>query len=248
LEKTKEDAVGPKVLVIDDDPGLLMLLRLGLERDGFTVITAEGGKEGLRRAYETHPDVIILDIMMPKMDGWLTCQKLRNVCDTPIIMLTARADQEGVIKGLALGADDYLAKPCNFDELKARIRATLRRARLDSKEHWETVYDDGSLRIDLIDGTVTHRGKPVRLTPTESRLLTYLVKQKGRVVPHKELLTGVWGPECAEETAYLSVYIRYLRRKIEKDPANPHYIQTRWGMGYYFAGDGANKSEHNDPP
>jgi DNA-binding response OmpR family regulator len=224
-----------KVLIIDDDPGLLTLLQLGLERDGFIVTTAESGKEGLRRAYEVRPDVIVLDIMMPDMDGWATCQRLRSMCDTPIIMLTARTDQADVLKGLSLGADDYVTKPCSFDELKARIRTVLRRARTGSDEDWRTVYDDDNLRIDLENGSVTRRGEPIHLTPIESRLLLYLVSQKGRIVPHRELLVSIWGPEYAEELSYLSVYIRYLRRKIEDDPSKPRYIRTRWRMGYYFA-------------
>jgi two-component system KDP operon response regulator KdpE len=227
------------ILVIDDDSGLLTLLRLGLEREGFAVTTAESGKEGLRRAYETRPDVIILDVSMPEMDGWATCQRLRSICDTPIIMLSARQDQADILKGLSLGADDYLTKPCSFDELKARIRTVLRRTRVDSGDTWRATYDDGSLHIDLKDGTVTRQGEGVHLTPTESRLLMYLVSQKGRIVPHRELLISVWGPEYAEEVGYLSVYIRYLRQKIEDDPSNPRYIRTRWRMGYYFAGNGA---------
>jgi DNA-binding response OmpR family regulator len=226
------------VLVIDDDSGLLTLLRLGLERDGFAVVTAQSGKEGLRRAYETRPDVIVLDVMMPEMDGWLTCQRLRSMCDTPIIMLTAKTAQADVLKGLSLGADDYLTKPCSFDELKARIRTVLRRAGPSARSDWRAIYDDGNLYIDLKDGTVTRCGEAIHLTPIESRLLMYLVSQKGRIVPHRELLISVWGPEYAEEVSYLSVYIRYLRRKIEDDPSNPHYICTRWRMGYYFAGDG----------
>lgn len=232
-----------KVLVIDDDSGLLTLLRLGLERDGFQVITAQSGKEGLRRAYETRPDVIVLDVMMPEMDGWLTCQRLRSMCDTPIIMLTAKTAQADVLKGLSLGADDYLTKPCSFDELKARIRTVLRRAGTSSRSDWRAIYDDDTLRIDLKDGTVTRRGEAIHLTPIESRLLMYLVSQQGRIVPHRELLISVWGPEYAEEVSYLSVYIRYLRRKIEDDPSHPHYIRTRWRMGYYFAGNGVCQPE-----
>ena len=232
-----------KVLIVDDDPGLLTLLQLGLERDGFIVTTAESGKEGLRRAYEVRPDVIVLDIMMPEMDGWATCQRLRSMCDTPIIMLTARTDQADVLKGLSLGADDYVTKPCSFDELKARIRTVLRRARTGSDEDWRVVYDDDTLRIDLENGSVTRRGESIHLTPIESRLLLYLVSQKGRIVPHKELLVSIWGPEYAEELSYLSVYIRYLRRKIEDDPSKPRYIRTRWRMGYYFADGGLQPEE-----
>jgi two-component system KDP operon response regulator KdpE len=227
-----------KILVVDDNTQLLTLLRLSLERDGYTVITAESGEEGLRRAYESHPDVVILDVMMAEMDGWVTCQRLRNVCDTPIIMLTAKSSGQDVVKGLSLGADDYLTKPCSLDELKARIHTVLRRSQ-SSPNSRRDVYDDGKVRIDPADGTVIRHGEPVDLTPTESRLLMYLVSQKGRIVPHKELLINVWGPEYAEEVGYLSVYIRYLRQKMEDDPADPHYIRTRWKVGYYFVGEDA---------
>jgi two-component system KDP operon response regulator KdpE len=227
-----------KVLAIDDDPGLLVVLRMGLEKEGFEVITAGSGLEGLRRAYETHPDVIILDVMMPDVSGWETCQKLRRVCDTPIIMLTAKSEPADVLKGLSLGADDYINKPCSFDELKARIRTVIRRGRTNARENWESVYDDGYLRIDLAHGMVTKAGTPVDLTPTESSLLMCLVSKRGCIVSHKELLTSVWGPEYADETRYLSVYIRYLRQKIEDDPSNPSYIRTRWRVGYYFADAG----------
>jgi DNA-binding response OmpR family regulator len=232
-----------KILVIDDDSGLLTLMRLGLEREGFVVFTAESGKEGLRQAYENRPDVIVLDVTMPGMDGWATCQRLRSMCDTPIIMLSANTRQADVLKGLSLGADDYLTKPCSFDELKARIRTVLRRAGGDSGGAWRATYDDDNICIDLKDGTVTRQGEPIHLTPTESRLLMYLVSQKGRIVSHKELLTSVWGPEYAEEVGYLSVYIRYLRQKMEDDPSDPRYIRTRWRMGYYFAGNGVVRPE-----
>jgi len=235
-----------KVLVIDDDSGLTTLMRLGLEREGFTVVTASSGKDGLRRAYEVRPDIIILDVSMPDMDGWTTCQRLRSMCDTPVIMLTAKTGREDVLRGLSIGADDYLTKPCSFDELKARIRTVLRRVRGDSGDTWRATFDDGNLCVDLKDGVVTRRGQEVHLTPTETRLLMYLVSQKGRVVSHKELLTSVWGPEYAGEVGYLSVYIRYLRQKIEDDPANPRYICTRWRMGYYFAGNGGLRPELED--
>ncbi len=231
------------VLVIDDDPQLLMLLRLTLERGGFRVVTAENGEEGLRQAYEVHPDVIVLDVMMPKMDGWTVCQRLRDVCDVPILILSARAETESVLKGLSLGADDYLSKPCSLEELVFRIQAILRRARSRSEVAWREVYDDDVLYVDLVNGRVERQGVPIHLTPTEQRLLSYLIRQEGRVVPHRELLANVWGPEYIEEIGYLSVYIRYLRRKIEPDPSNPRYIRTRWGIGYYFAGDSLPEEE-----
>lgn len=228
-----------RILVVDDDSGLLTLLQLGLEREGFIVTTAQSGKEALQKACQTRPDAIILDVMMAEMDGWTTCRRLRHICDVPIIMLTARSSKQDIVKGLSLGADDYLTKPCSFDELKVRIHTALRRHGKDSGEKWQVIYDDGNLRVDLRNEMVTRGGEQVDLTPTESRLLTYLVSHRGRIVPHKELLVNVWGPEYAREVNYLGVYIRYLRRKIEDDPAHPRYIRTRWKMGYYFAGGDA---------
>jgi two-component system KDP operon response regulator KdpE len=186
-----------------------------------------------------HPDVIILDVMMPEMDGWDTCQRLRYMCDTPIIMLTAKTNMTDIVKGLSLGADDYVTKPCSFEELKARIHTVLRRVKTSQADEWLSVYDDGNLRIDLESGLVTRKGEIVELTDTESRLLMYLVSKKDRIVPHKELLTNVWGPQYSKEVGYLSVYIRYLRLKIEDDPGDPKYIRKRWGMGYYFTGGSA---------
>ncbi len=225
-----------KILVIDDDPGLSQLLRISLEREGFQVFNAGGGQEGLRMAYEHQPDLIILDIMMPEMDGWATCQRLRSVSDTPILILSAREEQDAVVRGLSLGADDYVIKPCSFEELRARIYALLRRTQRHAPKAWKMVYDDGYLYIDLANGIVKREGELVSLTPTESRLLIYLVGQMGRVVPREELLQQVWGPEYERAVGYLSVYIRYLRRKIEPDPSNPRYIRTHWRRGYSFEG------------
>ncbi len=228
-----------KILVIDDDVGLLTLLKMGLEREGFAVTTAESGREGLRKAYEIRPDAIILDIMMAEMDGWTTCQRLRHVCDTPIIMLTARSSGRDVIRGLSLGADDYVAKPCSFDELKARIDTILRRNGQSPPSAQPDVYDDGNLYVNLRARAVKRQGAAVELTPTESRLLMYLVSRRGRIIPHRELLVNVWGPEYENEVKYLSVYIRYLRQKVEDDPSRPRYIRTRWKVGYYFVSDGS---------
>lgn len=222
------------VLFVDDDPGLRTLVKLGLEREGFGVITAEDGQEGIRKAYQHRPDAIILDVMMEEMDGWTTCQRLRQVTDTPIIMLTARTDENDVVKGLSLGADDYLTKPCSFAELKARITAILRRSGTQPPEQKPGVFDDGNLVVDVRRGVVKRQGQEVSLSPTESRLLMYLVSQRGRIVPHRELLVQVWGAEYAKELSYLAVYIRYLRKKLEDDPSDPVYIRTRWKVGYYF--------------
>lgn len=225
----------PKVLVIDDDIGLLTMLRLGLELEGFDVTTAMGGKEGLRRAYQTHPDVVVLDVAMSEMDGWTTCKRLREVSDVPVIMLSGRTDKADIVKGLSMGADDYLTKPCSLDELKARINTRLRRGAKNRSAHRRAIFDDGHLHVDLHEQVVYKDGKLVELSPIEYRLLAHLVQKQGSIVPRKDLLINVWGPEYAHELRYLSVYIRYLRCKIEDDPNDPHYIQTRWKLGYYFA-------------
>ena len=233
------------VLVIDDDEGLLTLLTLGLEHDGFVVSTARNGRDGLFEAYRLHPDIIVLDIRLAEADGWTTCQRLRQVTNTPIIMLTALSDQKSVVRGLSLGADDYVVKPCSFDELKARIRAALRRAGEARYEQRDVILTNGNLRIDLVAQTVTRKGEPVTLTPTESRLLMYLARHQGRVVPHREMLINVWGPKYAEETKYLGVYVCYVRQKIEDDPSNPRYITTKHRVGYCF--ELRNGRHPNDP-
>jgi two-component system KDP operon response regulator KdpE len=227
----------PKVLVIDDDVALLATLRLGLEREGFDVTTATGGKEGLRQAYQMHPDVVVLDIVMSEMDGWTTCQKLRQVSDVPVIMLSGKTDKADIVKSLSIGADDYLTKPCSLGELKARINSRLRRSTKSTSAAKRAVFDDGHLYVDLREEMVLKDGEIIELSPIEYRLLAHLVQERGRVVTRKDLMINVWGPEYASEVTYLSVYIRYLRRKIEDDPSNPRYIQTRWKLGYYFSTD-----------
>lgn len=226
-----------KVLVIDDDVGLLTMLRLGLELEGFDVVTATGGKEGLRCAYQMHPDVVVLDVMMSEMDGWTTCERLRQVSDVPVIMLSGRTAKEDIVKSLSMGADDYLTKPCSLDELKARINSRLRRTGRSVSAGKRAIFDDGHLYVDLHQEIVLRDGELVELSPIEYRLLAHLVQERGNIVPRRDLLINAWGPEYARELRYLSVYIRYLRRKIEDDPNNPRYIQTRWKLGYYFATD-----------
>jgi two-component system KDP operon response regulator KdpE len=224
-----------RVLLIDQDTGWQSLLKRVLEQEGFSVITAVDGQEGIRKVYQCHPQAIILDVMADEMDGWATCQRLRQVCDTPILIHTAMARTEDVVRGLSLGADAYLPKTTRFGELSARIRALLRRGPQD-RSNRDNVYEDGTLYVDLEKEIVALRGETVDLTPTESRLLMYLVSQRGRIVPYRELLVRVWGPECAEEKGYLTVYIRYLRQKLQENPARPRYICTRSHVGYYFAG------------
>ncbi len=225
-----------RILIIDDDPNMLKLLRKGLERHNYKVIDAQKGAEGLRKLYECRPHLVILDIMMPKMDGWEVCRRIREFTDVPIIMLTAKASEEDIVYGLDLGADDYITKPFSLTELLARIEAVLRRASdlAESRgiENW--IYTCGDLKIDFTRRRVQVKDQEVRLTPTEFRLLSYLVRHAGEVVPHETLLTKVWGPAYSSETEYLKLYIHYLRRKIEENPNDPQYIITEWGIGYYF--------------
>jgi DNA-binding response OmpR family regulator len=227
-----------RVLLIDDDPELLDMLKLGLESGGLTAITACNGREGIQQAYEHHPDVIVLDLMMDEMDGWTACQRLRDVCDTPIMILSGRTGREDIVRGLSLGADDYLTKPCSLNELRARVHALIRRSDRGRGRDADLIYDDGTLQIDFRTETVRLRGEIVRLSPTETHLLLCLAGKRGQIVPREELLSKVWGAGYANALGYLSVYIRYLRQKIERDPADPQYIRTRWKMGYYFAGQG----------
>jgi DNA-binding response OmpR family regulator len=232
------DGVGtlPRVLVIDDEIDLLNMLQAGLELQGFEVATASDGQEGLRQAYQGHPDAIVLDIMMDEMDGWTTCQRLRLMTDVPVIILSGRTSQADLIKGLSLGADDYVTKPFGVRELAARIHARLRRGRHAVWAEDADTYDDGYLRVDFRDGSVRKNGALIGLTPIESRLLVRLAQERGRIVSHRELLLGVWGPAYLNARNNLNVFIRNLRRKIEDDPNDPRYIRTRWKLGYYFSG------------
>jgi two-component system KDP operon response regulator KdpE len=225
-----------KVLFIDDDIQLSEMVELVLSELGFQVELAYDGTTGLRKAYEVKPDIIVLDIMMPGMDGWQTCQRFREMTDVPIIMLTALGSQDNVIKGLNLGADDYLVKPVTAQELAARIRALLRRvSRTNGNgQKKQPILTQDNLVIDLNKYEVTLDGERVDLSPTEFRLLSVLAKYKGRVLPHEFLLTEVWGAEYAGEIDYLRLYISYLRRKLERDPSNPTLIHNEWGIGYRF--------------
>lgn len=225
-----------KLLIIDVDVQLCELLQLMLAKMDFEVDIAHDAVTGLKKAYSLKPDAIVLDIMMPGMDGWQTCQRFREMTDVPIVMLTALGSEDEVIKGLNLGADDYLVKPVTADELGARVRALLRRVSR-SQNHTssrEPILTHANLVIDLDKYEVTVDGNRVDLSPIEFKLLSVLAKYKGRVLPHEFLLTEVWGPEYVGEIDYLRLYISYLRRKLEKDPSNPDLIQNEWGVGYRF--------------
>ena len=224
-----------KLLLIDDSEDMQKLVGMFLERDGYEVIQAANGNEGLRLLAKNQPDLVLLDIMMPEVDGWETCRRIREVSNIPIIMLTAKSREKDIVRGLEIGADDYITKPFDPSELRARIQSLLRRTKeMPAVERSPQVLDDGWLYIDLSRRSVKANGKPVDLTPTEFRLLAALLQKLDCVVPHRQLLRQVWGPEYIEEVHYLKLYIRYLRQKLEKDPANPRYLLTEWGVGYRF--------------
>jgi two-component system KDP operon response regulator KdpE len=228
-------AANPTVLIIDDDPMNIQLVTDTLRQQDYGVISAPDGPRGLRAMYEHHPDLIILDVNMPTMDGWTVCQRIREVSNVPVVMLTARDAPEEIIKGLDIGADDYVTKPFDIKVLLARVRATLRRAESESLVlKKDIIYSDDYLSINLDERRVIVDGKPVRLTPTEFNLLAYLVENAARVVAYRELLEQIWGFEYIDDIDYLRVYIWHLRRKLEHDPKEPTYIMNELGVGYRF--------------
>jgi DNA-binding response OmpR family regulator len=224
-----------KVLVVDDEKTTVNLIGILLERRDFDVIKAYSAEEGLRMAYKHQPDIVLLDIMMPDMDGWEVCRRLREMSDVPILFLTARGDIKDVVDGLNMGADDYIIKPYDNDELVARIKAHLRRApRNDMSE--ELTFDNGDFRINFMNREVYVRNEIKHLTPKEFNLLGVLVRSAGRVVTRRELVTQAWGDEYSDAIDSLKLYIHYLRQKVETDPTRPDYILTSRGVGYRFAG------------
>lgn len=224
-----------RLLIIEDDAHLVEALKLYLRKAGHEVLTAANGLEGLQKMYVQHPDLIILDVMMPKMDGWETCRRIREVSDVPLIMLTARGQESEKVKGLKLGADDYVAKPFSLRELEARVEAVLRRTRLPTPTQGTVLYANGNLVIDSERWGVSRGGEPLELTATERRLLFYLAENAGRVLTHEQILESVWGPEYVDELDYVKLYIWRLRKKIEEDVSHPRYILTERGIGYKFA-------------
>ncbi|HUN08519.1 MAG TPA: response regulator transcription factor [Aggregatilineales bacterium] len=223
-----------KILVIDDEEATVQLISILLERRGYEVVKAYRAEDGLRKAYRTHPDLVLLDIMMPDMDGWDVCKRLRDMSDVPIIFLTARDDTRDIVRGLEMGADDYIAKPYENDELIARIRAHLRRSPRPSISE-ELVFNGGDFRINFMNREVHVRNEIKHLTPKEFNLLGVLVRNAGKVVTRNELVADAWGEEYTDAIDSLKLYIHYLRNKIEIDPNHPEYIMTLRGVGYRFA-------------
>jgi DNA-binding response OmpR family regulator len=227
-------ARGKKLLIIDDDPALVKLLKLHLEIEGYEVYSALDGIEGLRCAFAHRPDLIILDVMMPRMDGWTTCQRLRQMGNTPIIMLTAKVTIPDRVKGLSEGADDYVTKPFDMEELSLRIEAVLRRAERTDNPDKPLYYDDGWLRLDLPARSVLREGRPVDLTQKEFGLLAYLFTNAGKPLRIDEILDRVWLPEEDPTPDLVKVHVRHLRQKIEREAQKPQYILTKRGRGYLF--------------
>ncbi len=225
------------VLVVDDDPQMQRLVVRNLQLEGYATLTAANGQEGVDRVREHAPDLILMDVMMPKMDGFTACQQIRSFTLTPIIMLTARGRDEDKVRGLDAGADDYLTKPFSVDELLARVRAVLRRAdfRQEAAQSTPATLTIGDITVDFSQHLVQRGGEEVALTPTEYHLFTYLFENAGRVLTQTMLLEQVWGQEYANEYHMLQVNINRLRRKLEVDPAHPRYILTKSGVGYSFA-------------
>lgn len=222
----------PRVLLVDDDETLVRLLSFALDQGGFEVTVARNGAEAVSETAETQPDLVILDIMMPVMDGWEACARICELSDAPVVILSAKTTESDVVRGLELGADDYVKKPFSVQELLARLKALLRRNRSAAADERPAVLMEGGLKIDRIRHTATLDDQPLPLTPTEFKLLTFLVENSGRAVPQEEILIRVWGPEYAREKQYLKLFVHTLKKKIEADPARPRYLHTVRGVGY----------------
>src|SRR5919205_4232824 len=232
---TRQSGTRRSILVVDDDQRMRRLLRLNLEKDGYHVTSVEDGPAGLELAELEPPDLILLDVMMPQMDGFTFLQRLREFSDVPVILLTAKGEERDKVQGLDLGADDYLTKPFGPAELLARVRAALRRSR--PGEEPPATIAVGDLTINVARRRVIRGDQEIRLTPTEYRLLYELATNAGKVLLHSDLLSRVWGPEYRDEVDYLWTYVRYLRNKIEPDPAHPRYILSEPGVGYTMAAE-----------
>jgi two-component system, OmpR family, KDP operon response regulator KdpE len=223
-----------RVLVIEDEPQMLRFLRASLGSYGFRVLEAATGKSGLAEAASQVPDIVLLDLGLPDMDGVDVAKRLREWSSVPILVLSARGQERDKIEALDAGADDYLTKPFGVGELLARMRVALRRAARAEPSSDGSVFTAGGLLVDLAAHSVTRDGHEVRLTPIEFRLLAALVKNPDRVLTHRQLLKDVWGPGSVEQTHYLRVYMAQLRQKLEADPARPRHLVTEPGVGYRF--------------
>jgi len=239
------------ILTADDDPQLLRLIARNLELEDYEVLTASDGELALEQIEQFAPDLVLLDVMMPRMDGFTVTSRVREFSAVPIIIVTARGQDQDKVRGLDLGADDYLIKPFSIEELLARVRAVLRRAQFTASEHthaMRTTTTFGELAIDFAQHLVRMDGREIELTPTEYRILAYLAQNAGRVVTQDLLLEHVWGAEYVGESHMLQVNINRLRHKIEPDPMHPRYILTRVGIGYLLAAQPDRPATQEPPP
>jgi DNA-binding response OmpR family regulator len=226
-----------KLLVIDDDPELGKLVETVLKPLDLIIYQAYSGEDGLKQAYTIHPDIIILDIMMPDLDGFNVCSRLRELSSLPILMLTARTNANDILHGFNVGVDDFLRKPFNKNELEARIRALLRRSNNQNNSEISYIngYTDPVLEIDFLSKSVKLQGKIIDLSPKEYDLLAYLAREQGKIVSHHQLMREAWGELYINDSAETSLYIYYLRKKIKDGKHGHQYIRTLWGRGYWFA-------------
>jgi two-component system KDP operon response regulator KdpE len=245
VEKVPSSLQKPKsrlILVVDDEPRMIRFIRMNLELEGYQVIEAKNGVQALEQVRQHLPDLVVMDVMMPEMDGFETLRMLREISTVPVILLTVKADEEDKIHGLELGADDYITKPFSPRELNSRVNAVMRRAEWPAPPPRTILEIDERLSVDFNRHQVIVDGERIDLRPTEYRLLNHLIQNAGWVVPHETLLAKVWGYEYRDETHYLRLYINYLRKKIEEDPSDPQYILTERGVGYRFM-DFKNRAE-----
>lgn len=223
-----------RILIVDDEERMVRFIRLNLEHDGFEVEEAFNGRQALDKLRQTLPDLIILDVMMPDLSGFEVLRMIRESNDVPVIMLTAKAEEDDRVNGLELGADDYITKPFSPRELVSRVRAVLRRT-VDTKDQTSQVIEvDERLKVDFSRREVWVEDKLVKLRPTEYRLLYHFMQNAGWVISHDQILANVWGYEYRDEPHYVRLYVNYLRQKLEEDPTNPKYILTERGVGYRF--------------
>ena len=223
-----------KILVVDDEELLVKGIRFNLQNDGYEVITGYNGVEAVAQAQSQQPDLIILDVMMPQMDGLTACSKIREFSNVPVILLTAKADDMDKLMGFDNGADDYLTKPFNILELKARIRALLRRSGVGAQKQEANVLTSGSISLDLDARNAFRNGELVDLTAKEFDVIEFLMRNPNRVYSREALLDTIWAYEYKSDIRTVDVHIRRLREKLENNPAEPNYIMTKWGVGYYF--------------
>ncbi|NPV67217.1 MAG: response regulator transcription factor [Anaerolineae bacterium] len=237
-----------RILVVDDEARMIGFIRMNLELEGFQVLEASNGLEALEIIRTSLPDLVILDVMMPELDGFETLRILREFSNIPVIMLTAKGEEDDRVYGLELGADDYIAKPFSPRELSSRVRAVLRRVETPASSPEKAVLKiDDRLSIDFNTREVIVAGQRIKLRPTEYRLLYHLVENAGWTVTHEQLLAKVWGYEYRDEAHYVRLYVNYLREKIEEDPSNPKYILTERGVGYRFVDFRSGRDEAASP-